>query len=179
MVRSGLIMEHNNNFFDQTSIHVIKFSGRKLNWNGFFEKFLAKVEFKGCQKLLLWKKNKVGYDKVPIASKIKVIELKNELDCSKEDKNILQVTKFNQQAYMELILSITHKTASDDAAFGMVKSCKTSKYLEGKCKMAWDQMVTKYAPKTEKEFENSKLENVKKIQKIESVIWKGWELKLN
>ena len=70
---------------------------------------------------------------------------------------------------MELILLIDHKTAGGKVTFGVVKNCKISKYPERNCKMAWDGMVVKYAPKTtpsllvlKKEFENSKLKNVKK-----------------
>ena len=58
---------------------MIEFSGKKFNWDGWSEKFLARAEFEGYQKLLLWKKSKVGYDNVPSASEIKVIESKNEL----------------------------------------------------------------------------------------------------
>ena len=78
---------------------------------------------------------------------------------------------------MELILSINHKTASGKATFDMVKNCKTNKYLEGHYKMVWDRMVAECALKTtlsllklKKEYENSKLENVKKVQMIGSVM---------
>ena len=64
----------------------------------------------------------VGYYKVSSACEIKEIRSKNEQDHMKESKNTLQVAKSNQQAYMELILSIDHKTASSKAAFGVVKN---------------------------------------------------------
>ena len=52
------------------SICAIKFSGKKSYWDGWLKKFLAKAKFKGYCKLLLGKKNNVGYNKVPMASKI-------------------------------------------------------------------------------------------------------------
>ena len=78
---------------------------------------------------------------------------------------------------MELILLINHNMTSDKAAFSMVKNCKTIKYPEGNCKMAWDIMVTKYASnmslfllKLKKEFENSKHKNVNKDQGLRTEI---------
>ena len=70
---------------------------------------------------------------------------------------------------MELDVLINHKTARGKAAFGIIEHCKTSKYLDGNCKMAWDRMIANYVPKMtlsmlqlEKEFEISKFENVEK-----------------
>ena len=67
---------------------------------------------------------------------------------------------------MELILSINHQTNRGKIAFRLVKNGKTSKYPEGNCKLAWDRLIAKYAPKSlpsllkyKKEFENSKLES--------------------
>ena len=84
----------------------------------------------------LCKKNNFGYNKVQIASKINTIKSKDELDHLKGDKNILQVSKLNQKAYMELILLIDHKTNKGKATFVVVKNCKMSEYLEGNYKMA-------------------------------------------
>ena len=64
------------------------------------------------------------------SSEIEAILSISELDPLKEDKNILQVAKLNQLAYKKLILSLDQKSASGKAAFGMVKNCKMSEYLE-------------------------------------------------
>ena len=65
--------------------------------------------------------------------------------------------------------------------FSSVKNCKTSDYPEGNCKLAWDHLVTKYAPKTapsllklKEKFANSRLEFVEKyldewITELESI----------
>ena len=90
----------------EKSIHVIEFFGKKSDWDGWLEKFLAKADFKGYQKLRLYKKIKVEYNKVPTTGKINAIVLKNELNCSKEDKHFASC-KINHQVYMELMLLIT------------------------------------------------------------------------
>ena len=68
--------------------------------------------------------------------------------------------------YEDFILSINGNTTSGRVAFNLVKNCKTDEYPEGNCKMAWDRLVHKYAPKTatsyfklKKQFTNSKLES--------------------
>ena len=65
-------------------------------------------------------------------------------------------------------MSINHTTREGKIAFSLIKNCKTSDYPEGNCKLAWDRLIAKYAPKTapsllklKKKFENSKLEDVR------------------
>ena len=55
---------------------MIKFSGKKYDWDDWSEKSFARAEFKGGQKLPLCKENNVEYNKVPTASKIKALESK-------------------------------------------------------------------------------------------------------
>ena len=50
---------------EEKSIRIIEFSGKKSDYDGWREKFLAKAEYKGYRKLLLCKKDKVGYDRIP------------------------------------------------------------------------------------------------------------------
>lgn len=63
-------------------------------------------------------------------------------------------------------MSINHGTKQGKVAFSLVKNCKSSNYPEGNCKLAWDRLVAKYAPKTapsllklKKQFANSTLGN--------------------
>ena len=95
------------------------------------------------------KENEVGYDKVTLTNNVEAIESRNELDCSKEEKNILQITKLNEQTYMELILLIDQKTASGKVKFGVVQNCKMRKYLEGTARwhgIEWLQNMLKNDP---------------------------------
>jgi hypothetical protein len=63
-------------------------------------------------------------------------------------------------------LSIDHGTKQGKVAF-LIKNCiKSGDYPEGNCKLAWDRLVAKYAPKTallllklKKQFANSSLKN--------------------
>ena len=57
----------------------------------------------------------------------------------------------------------------DKVAFGLVKKAKSEDFLEGNCKVAWDRLVSKYAPHTtssllklKSKFHNSKLESINK-----------------
>ena len=54
----------------------------------------------------------------------------------------------NKEAFEDVILSINHTTKQGKVASSLVKNCKTSDYPEGNCKLAWDRLEAKYAPKT-------------------------------
>ena len=54
-------------------------------------------------------------------------------------------------------------------SFGRERNVKSAYFPEGNCKIAWDKLVSKYAPHTassllklKSEFHNSKLESIKK-----------------
>ena len=62
-----------------------------------------------------------------------------------------------------LILSINHMSRQRKVALNLVKNCVSDEYPEGKCKLAWDQLVAKYVPNTapsllklKKKFHNSR-----------------------
>lgn len=147
---------------EEKSIRIIEFSGKQSDWDGWSEKFLAKAEHKGYRKLLLCKKSKSGFDIVPTESEYDAAEAKTSKDA--DDKKIITLAKLNRLAFMDLILSIDHKSSRGKVAFRLVKNCKSSAYPEGNSKLAWDRLVAKYAPKStpsllkmKKKFENSKL----------------------
>ena len=150
---------------EEKSIRIIEFSGKQSDWDGWSEKFLAKAEHKGYRKLLLCKRNTVGYDVIPTESQYEDAE--KETSKNADHKMTIALAKLNRQAYMDLILSIDHKSSRGKVAFRLVKNCKSTDYPEGNCKLAWSRLVAKYAPKStpsllklKKRYENSKLTEV-------------------
>ena len=100
---------------EEKAIRVVVWSGKTSDYDGWSEKHLAKVEHKGYHKLLLCRKNRKGFDKVPTEKEIEDIEAK----ASKEeaDKKILKLDKLNRQASMDLVLSIDTTTTTGRTAF--------------------------------------------------------------
>jgi hypothetical protein len=67
----------------------------------------------------------------------------------------------------EILLSINGQTKQGKVAFNLVDNYTTAELPENNCKIAWEKLVHKYAPKTapsyiqlKKDFANSKLESV-------------------
>ena len=65
--------------------------------------------------------------------------------------------------------SINTSSSVGKVAFGLVTNMKSDDFLEGNCKVAWDRLVSKYAPHTassrlklKSEFHDSKLESIDK-----------------
>ena len=146
------------------TIRVIKFDGKRDEWEGWEESFLAKGDSQGYKELLLCKKNEVGVDKVPTASEVEDVEAKTKSSRDADDKSILALRDINKLAYRDLILSINHKTKEGKVAFKIVKNTKSKDYPDGNATEAWSHLVRKYSPKTtpsllkyKREFENSKL----------------------
>lgn len=83
---------------EEKSIRIIEFSGKKSDYDGWREKFLAKAEYKGYRKLLLCKKDKVGYDRIPTEEEYDEAMDKSTKDAS--DKKIIELAKLNRLAYM-------------------------------------------------------------------------------
>ena len=120
----------------------------------------------GYRKLLLCERKLDNFDLVTKKSDNNAALAKDKSNCSTDKDAIRELVKLNQRGYMEMILSIDHKTSRGKIAFRLVKNCKLSDYPEVNCKLAWDRLVAKYAPKSlpsllkfKKEFENSKLES--------------------
>ena len=69
-------------------------------------------------------------------------------------------------AYEDLLLLINGQTKMGKMAFNLVDNCTTDEQPDGNCKLAWERLVHKFAPKTapsyitlKKSFANSKLES--------------------
>jgi hypothetical protein len=139
---------------DLKRILVLEFDGASRNWEGWNEKFCARGRRKGYKKLLL------GEEAVPTQSEF-------DKAVADSDEKTKKLGELNEEAFEDIILSINHTSKQGKVAFSLVKNCKTTEYPEGNCKLAWDCLVAKYAPKTapsllklKKEFENCKLESI-------------------
>ena len=80
------------------------------------------------------------------------------------DKKIVILGELNELAYEYLILSINTSSSVSKVAFGLMKNKISKDFPEGNCKVAWDRLVSKYAPHTassllklKSRFHNSKL----------------------
>ena len=85
------------------------------------------------------------------------------------NKKVIRLCELNELAYEDLILSINICFSVGIVAFGLVKNVKSEDFPEGNCKVAWDRLVSKYAPHTassllklKSEFHNSKLDSIDK-----------------
>ena len=61
--------------------------------------------------------------------------------------NIIKFNDLNEEAFEDIILSIDQMKKQGKVAFSLVKNCKTAKYPEGNCKLAWNCLVAKCSPK--------------------------------
>ena len=139
---------------EEKSIRVIEFSGKSSDWKIWSRKFLARANRKGYKKLLL------GEAKIPT-------EDQYTLACGEansSEKKTVKLWQLNEAAFEELLLSINGQTKQGRIAFNLVDNCVTDDQPEGNCKIAWERLVHKYAPKTapsyiqlKKDFANSKL----------------------
>ena len=123
------------------------------------------MESRSYKKLLVSTGTTPGVDKIPTQEEYdEALEGNNNLD-----KRIVKLGELNELAYEDLILSINTNSSVGKVAFGLVKNVKSVDFLEGNCKVAWDRLVSKYAPHTassllklKSEFHNSKLDSMDK-----------------
>ena len=86
----------------------------------------------------------LGVDKIPTQD-----EYENALEVDMDlNKKIIKLGELNELAYEDLILSINTSFSIGEIAFGLVKNTKSEDFPEGNCKVAWDRLVSKYAPQT-------------------------------
>lgn len=144
----------------EKSIKVIYFTGKQGGWRVWNRKFMARANRCGYKKML------EGTLKIPTQHTINLIEAKDEADYTAADKKNLELFKLNEKAYEDLLLSIDGESKSGKVAFNLVDNAVTPENPDGNCKIAWDRLVNKYAPKTapsyihlKKEFANSKLKS--------------------
>ena len=142
---------------EHKSIKVIEFSGKEKDWKIWSRKFLAQASRKGYKKLLS------GAEAIPSESEYTAAAGETNDD----EKKTVKLWQLNELAFEEILLSINGTTKQGKIAFNLVDNCTTAEQPEGNCKLAWDRLVHKYAPKTapsyiqlKKDFANSKLASV-------------------
>ena len=144
-------------FLEQKSIKVIEFTGKDKDWKIWSRKFLAQANRKGCKKLFS------GSEAIPTKSEYTAAAG----GTSDADKLTVKLWRLNELAFEEILLSINGQNKQGKLAFNLVDNCTSAKQPEGNCKLAWERLVHKYAPKTapsyiqlKKDFANSKLASV-------------------
>ena len=140
-----------------STIKVIPFSGKQVDWQVWSEKFLARSRRKGY-KSILQGKAVVPPDSLSLASIA-------DTDSRKEKQKLRDL---NEEAYEDLILSINGDSESGRVAFQIVRGSKTSAIKDGDAREAWTRLEKKYEKKTapsrlilKKQFVNSKLKSWK------------------
>jgi hypothetical protein len=137
--------------YEEKSIRVLTFSGKKIDFPVWSEKFLAKARRRGYKNIL------EGADTIPKESTVLVVTTdEGKKDSAIRDANIL--------AYEELILSVDGTKKTGRVAFQIIKGCKTTANPSGNATMAWKRLNDKYLAKTapsllklKREFTKSKL----------------------
>ena len=116
----------------EKSIRIIPFSGKKEDWCIWEEKFLAWARRRGYKKILK------GTETAPKDNE--------EFDeATDEGKKKLKSQQANENAYEELLLSITTKTRAGEEAFGIIRGCKSEEYSDGNAYLAWKRLSDKFA----------------------------------
>jgi hypothetical protein len=120
-----------------TSIRVITFSGKKVDWVAWEEKFLANFTRYGCHDVLLgtWG----GGMEIPRSN-----ETLNKTD--EDYPSQMKLQELNLKAYTALALSMDMSTIAGKVAFNLVRLTKTSDYSYGNAAHAWSKLKRKYAP---------------------------------
>jgi hypothetical protein len=109
---------------DLSTIQVIPFYGKSVDWPTWNKEFLAKARFYGFNDVLLGK------------ARIPKTDENYEMD-SEQGKKLTTATDMNELAYTELPLSIYDKTSKGKVAFNLVKGYKNKDYADGSVNMAW------------------------------------------
>ena len=118
------------------NLRILPFDGNLSNWDPWSEKTRAKAKRRG------WKKLLVGDVVIPTNSEYEQAVVDG-------DEDIQKLAALNEEAYEELVLCIDHTKKMGRVAFSLVKNSKSADYPEGNCKIAWDRLTAKYAPKTQ------------------------------
>jgi len=96
---------------------VITFSGKKVEWPLWSEKFLARANRKGYKNVL------VGTVTVP--DDHEDISLETDKDKKKQK---LELRRLNEEAYEDLVLAVDGKTEVGRAVFSLIKGSKTREF---------------------------------------------------
>ena len=110
-----------------TSIRVIPFSGKAVDWPIWSEKFLARARRKGYKKILLGKET-VPDDSMDLSA----------ITNADDRKRMEELRELNEDAYEDLVLSINGETETGRVVFQLVGGAKTNNLSDGNAREAWD-----------------------------------------
>ena len=130
---------------------VIIFSGKKVEWPLWSEKFLARANRKGYKDIL------VGTETVPDDNEDISLETDQEIKKSK-----LELRRLNEEAYEDLVLAVDGKTDVGRLVFSLIKGSKSENFAGGSAREAWKRIVNKFEPKKAP----NRLQKKKKIQAL-------------
>ena len=149
---------------EEKSICIIEFSGKKTDWDSWSKKFLLHGKQKGYKKLLVSTGSMPGMDKSLTQDEYEEA-LKGNKDLN--EMMIVKLGELNELAYKDLTPPINTSSSIGKVAFVLVKNAKREDFLEENCKVAWNRLVSKYAPHTalsllkmKHEFQKRKFESV-------------------
>lgn len=95
-----------------------------------------------------WNGIMTGKVKVPTKAEYDAALRIDEKQRSKDQKSVIIRYKANVDCYNEMILSMDVSTTQGKLAYHLVRTCKKKDdYPEGNCNMAYEKLVSKYAPK--------------------------------
>jgi hypothetical protein len=123
----------------ETSIKVIKFSGKKQDWITWQGKHLARVARKGYREVF------EGTEIVPTISEEASLDPTND-----GDKNKLVAD--NKEADSDLILSMMDGTPHGNVAFDIVRQAVSADYPNGDAADAMARLKKRYQPETASEL---------------------------
>ena len=109
---------------------VIIFSGKKVEWPLWSEKFLARANRKGYKDIL------VGTETVPDDNEDISLETDQEIKKSK-----LELRRLNEEAYEDLVLAVDGKTDVGRLVFSLIKGSKSENFAGGSAREAWKRIV--------------------------------------
>lgn len=142
-----------------TSKRTIIFRGKPEHWDPFIQQWLAYYASKGYVSIF------DGTETVPTKAELDAVEAKAEASRTRDDKKVLKIHGKNVTCFNQLLISIDASTTEGRLAYHLVITCKKDEYPLGNAKMAYDKLVSKYAPKNtqtelslRKQLANTKLE---------------------
>ena len=126
----------------ETSIKVIKFSGKRQDWIPWQVQHLARATRKWQREVL--------EGSVTIPTKTEEENLDPNVEADKEE---LKKAQKNKEAYSDLILSMNYGTPHGNVAFNIVRQAVTAdEYPNGNAAEAFARLKKKYNPETAPEL---------------------------
>jgi hypothetical protein len=110
-------------------IRVIPFSGKREDWLIWEAKYTARATARGFKAIL-----RMDPSDIPKSTST--------------DADDVKITDMNEEAYIDLILSIEGETKEGKVAFQIVNGSKTEDQPDGNAALAWKRLKKKYASTT-------------------------------